>query len=433
MDLRIKIARSPPSESAQLRIVKSKQYIPALENFLEAVTFFDKRLEDLVKVHKQQGTPGSCIGGLESQREHCQEQITFIKDEVSQKGRDLEVLERHPGVNMNKILWRPARGEEERIAEHERVFGETTKGPLEHASPPYFSGRWAATKHLGGGMAMAVLWVMVDEDGLIQNRLVRKDTPMVAAMWADARFWAGDPKEDEDRIPMEFWCQDGIQNQAEATNVVRAFKYEVDVDKMLYRLYTEYCPHGDLYSIIRAYQLAGAYVPEAFIWVVFSILVDCRLIMERGWINHPPVPEPKVEWKEIVHRDLKLENIFLDLKKEGRWPQYPQPKLADFGLAFETSKDDRLNPLIWNPGAGTPGFTPPEQRPYIDSMTRKPVDAFQLLAHTNVWGDNHLHAYAQRRHDARRSALVSAWRRIHLYCQARCSNTIPRCPLAERD
>ena len=34
-----------------------------------------------------------------------------------------------------------------------------------------------------------------------------------------------------------------------------------------------------------------------------------------------------------------------------------------------------------------PGYLPPEQRAYVDRTTGEPIDAFQLLAHTNVWGD----------------------------------------------
>ena len=129
--------------------------------------------------------------------------------------------------------------------------------------------------------------------------------------------------------------------------------------------------------MIEASYKAGVHGPEAFIWMVLNVLVECGLIMEKGGINEIPP-----EWKEIVPRDLKPQNIVLDSKIPDRWPQYPKVKLADFGLSFETSKRDKLNPLIWT-GAGTRGFLPPEQCGYMDSETR---DAFQSLAHTNVWG-----------------------------------------------
>ena len=74
----------------------------------------------------------------------------------------------------------------------------------------------------------------------------------------------------------------------------------------------------------------------------------------------------------------------LDLKSASTWPMYPQPKLGDFGLAIETWDNDDLNPLVYNLGAGTLGYFPPEQRRYEDRQTGEPIDAFKLLAHTNV-------------------------------------------------
>ena len=132
--------------------------------------------------------------------------------------------------------------------------------------------------------------------------------------------------------------------------------------------------------------------------MVFERLVQCCVIMKRGSYDNP-LPD----WKEIVHRDLKpgehdcskfllsltnnyAENLFLDTATHYTYPMYPNPKMGDFGLAFETDLDDPINPIAYNLGCGTHGYQAPEMLPFIDGQTGEPVDAFKLLDWTNVWG-----------------------------------------------
>ena len=246
---------------------------------------------------------------------------------------------------------------------------------------PLFTGSWICTGMLGGGMADAALWIQLNEDETVLSRVVRKDTHLSAGEWTDASRWAGDPKTPAGRVPLEYHCQKKVQESSEARNAVQASKCEVDVKRLQYRLYSHYCPYGDLGGFIKR-NARNKPIPEAWIWMVFAALVDCGLIMERGGIEELP----DEQWKQVVHRDLKPANTFLDLEDADSWPLYPKPRLGDFGLAFETWEDDELNPLIWNRNVGTRGFKAPEQCRFIGCETREPVHAFQLLAHTNVWG-----------------------------------------------
>lgn len=72
----------------------------------------------------------------------------------------------------------------------------------------------------------------------------------------------------------------------------------------------------------------------------------------------------------IVHRDLKLGNLFLSISAEGA----PVVKVLDFGLAKNLLSDERS---LTNPddGFGTPQFMPPEQY----------VDIREVDARSDVW------------------------------------------------
>ena len=229
-------------------------------------------------------------------------------------------------------------------------------------------------------MGLASLWVQVDESGIVQDRIVRKDTEFMSDDLKDRRLWVPDPKKPEHIIPMEFYCQRKLQERPEGKpNIVWTEKWEANWDTLVYRLYTAYCPFGDVYSLIESNNMTRGKIPEAFMWMMFSALVDSGLVMERGGITDVPV-----EWKQIIHRDLKPMNIFLDLAVVHRWPMYPHPRMGDFGLAIETYPEDAGNPRRWKGLAGTRGYHAPEQLRLDEKPLPEPH--WQLLAHTNVWG-----------------------------------------------
>lgn len=64
---------------------------------------------------------------------------------------------------------------------------------------------------------------------------------------------------------------------------------------------------------------------------VAECLVECALAMQGGGVD-----SSQPDWQQIVHADLKPDNIFL-AEFRDRYPFYPSPLLADFGIAFRTS------------------------------------------------------------------------------------------------
>ena len=121
-------------------------------------------------------------------------------------------------------------------------------------------------------------------------------------------------------------------------NIIRCIDFFVDDKKLC--LVTEYADLGDLSKIIKYQILSGYFFCEEIIlnWFV-------QLCFAIKYIHS----------KNILHRDLKLSNIFLTSKGNI--------KLGDFGIAkILTSKDDLAKTLV-----GTPYYLSPElclKKPY---------------------------------------------------------------------
>ncbi|KAK3708757.1 hypothetical protein LTR37_011278 [Vermiconidia calcicola] len=348
---------------------------------LAAQRDYDAELQALEELQKAQKSFDYCGLHVRERRHNNELHIKKTERRLAEFVRTMTELRKRPAANPNKAPYSPPRDEDKDEARESAKRG-VTEHPFVEDGTQGLLGNWTSAGYIGGGMAAAALWLDLDEQGRIRQRVVRKDTYFSANALSDATRWKGDPKVPSEREPLEWYCQRTVQGCQGAKNVVQALGCKVDLDRLRYRLYTAWCPFGDTEELIYRADKQGEIVPEAFLWMVFSALVDCGMIMEHG--NTDSVA--RADGKQIVHRDLKPQNVFLDLADTSSWPRYAQPKLGDFGLAFETSEDDPLNPLIWNRGGGTLGFLPPEQRSYIDRRTREPVDAFKLLAHTNVWG-----------------------------------------------
>ncbi|KAF2235524.1 kinase-like protein [Viridothelium virens] len=155
----------------------------------------------------------------------------------------------------------------------------------------------------------------------------------------------------------------------------------------------DYCPHGtveELMSTGEELRAAGAggllpgpkdyTLPEPFLWYLFLSLAEACRTMENTRDDRRPADIDL----QIVHRDMKPENVFCGEPRDG-WP-YPAPLLGDFGMALWTDEQDVKNPHQYI-GVGTEGFSAPEQTKEFQSGRRdqrnepKP----RLLSHTNVW------------------------------------------------
>lgn len=116
-------------------------------------------------------------------------------------------------------------------------------------------------------------------------------------------------------------------------------------------------------------------VPEQFLWYVFECLCIAGLLLEHGEMEKNPMGN----WTPIVHRDMKLSNVFLSLPSDTNYRCYHMPKLGDFGLA------------IFLPGGqvsgqdlrGTLDNMPIEQDPR--AMSEHGI-SWPLTSKANVWG-----------------------------------------------
>ncbi|KAM3420620.1 hypothetical protein BST61_g3879 [Cercospora zeina] len=98
-------------------------------------------------------------------------------------------------------------------------------------------------------------------------------------------------------------------------------------------IYMSTVQHGDLKLVTEPDSEGEEFglPPEAFIWSVVESLAEAGLLMQRGEVADSP-PD-LLEWSQIVHGDMKPDNVLLDINTTGRWPGFPRAKLADFGIS----------------------------------------------------------------------------------------------------
>lgn len=173
-------------------------------------------------------------------------------------------------------------------------------------------------------------------------------------------------------------------------------KSRVDEKQWRYRIHTEFGAHGTLGDVIRYYRnprnfpdtplmrdtgLPSITIPEPFVWYCFIQLCKAAKVMERGTDTMARV----AGWREVIHRDIKPDNIFLyNPPAGGEWQLYPSPKLGDYDRAVESSLQDpgTTNPRMFR-DVGSPGFVPPEQYLWYREL-RGNFDKPRLTSATNV-------------------------------------------------
>lgn len=125
------------------------------------------------------------------------------------------------------------------------------------------------------------------------------------------------------------------------------------------------------------------------VWNLFETLTDAAIVMQKGAIRR--VAGEK-DWLEVIHRDLRPENVFFDEPGNLRYPRYARPVLGDFGSAMQTSDQDRFNPAWYLENGdtltviGKAGYQAPETRYDQGHLGDDTDDITKIMAHTNVWG-----------------------------------------------
>ena len=245
---------------------------------------------------------------------------------------------------------------------------------------------WNTGEKLGYGGQGAVYIYCREENNVVVDRVVVKETFVNAQIWSRFYHWYGDPRDAKNRTHVEIKCMQVIKNRPGSDNcVVIRGEPEVSDERMWYRIYMEFCPHGDLDALIAdaAYHKARD-IPEPAIWSFLNDMIDAFLLLQYGGVEEGDKDD---DWERIVHRDIKLKNFLLDTAyPDGEFPSYPTAKICDFGGAIITHDDDAMNPAGYSDGWGTRAWLAPEQQLYRHKTTLEPELGEKLGEKTNVWG-----------------------------------------------
>ncbi|KAK2741920.1 hypothetical protein FQN57_005479 [Myotisia sp. PD_48] len=132
-------------------------------------------------------------------------------------------------------------------------------------------------------------------------------------------------------------------------------------------IFLEYCDLGTLAYFKQFMIDHNLGIPESFVWHVFKDILRGLCYMQTGLVDESEFcvegRPNKSGWIAILHRDIKLENIYL--KSPDRVGEYPVVKLGDFGMSI--SKKDLKMPFATS---GTKGWMAPE---YPNCSTRSDV------------------------------------------------------------
>jgi serine/threonine protein kinase len=154
----------------------------------------------------------------------------------------------------------------------------------------------------------------------------------------------------------------------------------IDHTNRTYRVYSVWQPHGDLETFLDGYNNRNEDVPEPFIWCVAE-----RLILAGQFMLQGAATGPRTDNTEIVHRDIKLRNVFLGERDVGGYyPDYPRACLGDFGTAVFTSPTDPNNP-DWYRIEITERWVAPEQLKWFDATNFDETDVHRIGEATNVY------------------------------------------------
>ncbi|KAI9567210.1 kinase-like domain-containing protein [Boletus coccyginus] len=149
-----------------------------------------------------------------------------------------------------------------------------------------------------------------------------------------------------DRDRKQIVAEVNILKELDHEHIVRYHDRHVDRDAGILYILMEYCGGGDLSSVIKQAQKHNRPVPEDTVWNYFM-----QILLALQHCHHPPNLAPDLDGKErrpqILHRDLKPDNVFLDDNNSV--------KLGDFGLSKALPQASFASTYV-----GTPYYMSPE-------------------------------------------------------------------------
>ncbi|KAF9692816.1 hypothetical protein EKO04_009107 [Ascochyta lentis] len=185
---------------------------------------------------------------------------------------------------------------------------------------------WHGAKFIGSGSSGAAgLWCKVDEQGNVIDRMVVKDNvAFLRDGWRDPKNW-------RDRLPREIAIHRRLESRRSAEteacrHIVKYRGHRLLMSRRRFRLYTDYASGGDLQvAMTKSFHDKSSgvqpkdastqeFIPEAFIWHTIKALASACLIMQHGTASD----EPAEDWRPIVHLDLQLPNILLNIQNKKR-------------------------------------------------------------------------------------------------------------------
>ncbi|EPQ54967.1 Pkinase-domain-containing protein [Gloeophyllum trabeum ATCC 11539] len=135
-------------------------------------------------------------------------------------------------------------------------------------------------------------------------------------------------------------------------HIVRYHDRYIDHDSGILYILMEYCSGGDLSTVIKQAVKQNRSIPEDTIWSYFM-----QILRALHYCHHPnghgrassggPAEDGRERRPQILHRDLKPDNVFLS--------EMNTVKLGDFGLAKALAQPSFANTYV-----GTPYYMSPE-------------------------------------------------------------------------
>lgn len=110
-------------------------------------------------------------------------------------------------------------------------------------------GTWKFKGNIGkGGFGQVSCWDQVDGNNNVVDRLILKEA--YAQSWDDPGWWLGDLNL---RRPKEHAFQKYLSDLPDSSCIAKVRTYGIYENIRMYRLYLEYCRHGDLWQMLRNY------------------------------------------------------------------------------------------------------------------------------------------------------------------------------------
>ena len=214
----------------------------------------------------------------------------------------------------------------------------------------------------------------------VQNTVVKETylDNIINVPWDSPLFWYRSLK---DKLPREAMFHRIMPRPPQATSIVHQLASAVYRDRKTYRMYLEYCPHGDLEGVITDYQrrealtaedgnVVNVRIPELTLWGIFESLVSAACLMQFGRLPGTTSNRSNHLDGEIVHRGIKPENIFLSPPHARLWPYLPMVKLGDSGYAVHAKDKFLRNPDNLR-GTKTTQYMAPEQRVWTEESRKQ--------------------------------------------------------------